>query len=69
MKDTHVGGRTVSQSVPSSSSPATGECPTTPEQIWGWLTPSQQQRVFQAVVRVCHQMAVDCQQEVCDEQL
>jgi hypothetical protein len=68
MKNTNAGDTTVSHPVLSPSSRATGECPTAPEQIWGWLTPSQQQRVFQVVVRVCHQMVVDCHQEVCHEQ-
>jgi hypothetical protein len=68
MKGIIAGCTTVSQPVLSPSTHATGELPTAPEQIWRWLTPIQQQRVFQVVVRVCHQMAVDCQQEVYDEQ-
>jgi hypothetical protein len=68
MKDTTAGYMTVSQPVLSPPTHATGEFPTAPEQIWRWLTPTQQQRVFQVVVRVCHQMAVDCHLEVHDEQ-
>lgn len=68
MKGTTAGYTTASQPMFSPATHAIGEFLTAPEEIWRELTPTQQQRVFQVVVRVCHQMAVDCHQEAHDEQ-
>jgi hypothetical protein len=68
MENLTAGSTTGAPTVFAPPRSVTGESPTAPEQIWRWLTPTQQHRVFQVVVQACHQLVLNCPPEVRDEQ-
>ena len=56
MKPTTEGRRIPSAPLPPLTIQVISGCPLPPEQIWMSLAPTQQQAVFQVLIRVCQQL-------------